>query len=65
MLTHKNSKFIFYNFNHSLSQINDPLKLIRHTIISDDALALCTLQQRNWSYFIERLLEVTHQQGVK
>ena len=51
MLTHKSSKFMFYHFNNYLSQINEPLQLIRHTIISDDALALGALQERNWPYY--------------
>ena len=65
MLTHKNSTFIFYHLNNYLSQINEPIKLIPHTIISDNVLAFDALQKRNWLYFIERLLEVTHQQEIK
>ena len=39
VLTHKNSKFIFCHFNNYLSQINEPVKPICQTIISDDLLA--------------------------
>ena len=53
MLNHKKSKFIFYHFNNYLSQTIETLKLIRHTIISDDVLASGALQERNWKYFIE------------
>ena len=32
---------------------------IRHTIVSDDEHALETLQSKDWSYFINGLLEVS------
>ena len=65
MLTHKNSKFIFHYFYNYLSQINEPLKLIHHTIISDNALVLGSLEERYWLYFIEKSLKVTQQQEVE
>ena len=65
MLIDENSKFIFYHFNNYCSQINEPLKLIRYTIVSDNTLALGALQGRNWSYYIERLQEVTDQQQIE
>ena len=40
MLIDENSKFIFYHFNNYLSPINEPLKLIRYAIVSDNTLAL-------------------------
>lgn len=36
MLSHKNTKFRFYQFNQYLAKIGKPLKLIRHTAIADD-----------------------------
>ena len=36
VLTHKNTKFLFYQFNQYLAQIGKALKLIRHTVIADD-----------------------------
>ena len=65
MLNNKKSKFIFYHFNNYLSQTIETLKLIRHTIISDDVLASGALQERNWPYFIEWLLQFTNQQEVE
>lgn len=41
-----------------LGQINEPSKPIRHIVISDDNFALEILKDKNWQYFIERLLEV-------
>ena len=56
MLTHKNSKFFFYNFNNFLNRIGEQPKLIRHTKIWDDDFALENLQEKNMSYFVKRLL---------
>ena len=43
MLTYKNSKFLFYNFN----KINQPVQFIRHTKISYDDNALTILLEKN------------------
>ena len=59
MLTHKNSKFLFYNFDHFLNRIGKQSKLVRHTKISDDDFALRNLQEKNWPYFVERLQTVS------
>ena len=61
MLTNKNSKFLFYHFNQYLAQICQPLKFVRHSVISDNNYALTALQERRWQYFIERLLKQTFQ----
>ena len=58
MLTNKNSKFLFYHFNDYLRQINKPTKPVRHSIVADDDTALEILQNQNWQYFIEKILEV-------
>lgn len=50
MLTHKNAKFLFYQFNKYLTQINEPVKYIKHTEIA--------CKKTNWPFYIERLLEV-------
>ena len=59
MLTHKNSKFLFYSFDHFLNRIGKQSKLVRHTKISDDDFALRNLQEKNWPYFVERLQTVS------
>ena len=59
MLTHKISKYLFYNFNNYLSRIGRPVQFVRHTQIPDNDYALTTLQEKNWPYFIERILEVS------
>ena len=64
MLTNKNSKVLFYNFNDCLSIIGKPPQLVIHTVISDEDYALTELQNRIWPYFIERILEYS-QNGLK
>ena len=44
ILIHKDSKFLFYNFNGYLSRINRPLQLVRQTTIAHDNYALNVLQ---------------------
>ena len=47
MLSHKNSKFLFDNFNNFLNRIGKQAKLVRHTKISDDDSVLQNLQEEN------------------
>ena len=58
MLINKNSKFLFYHFNNYLRQINEPTKPVCHSFLLNDETALEILQNKNWQYFIERILEV-------
>lgn len=46
MLTNKNCKFLFYNFNNYLNRISQPIQLIRHTKISENDFALKILQEK-------------------
>ena len=58
MLTNRNSKFLFYHFNDFLRQINEPTKLVRHSVVLNEKTALEILQNKGWQNFIERILEV-------
>ena len=58
MLTNKNSKFLFYHFNDYLRQINESTKPVRHSVVVDDDTTLEILQNKNWQYFKDRILEV-------
>ena len=58
MLTHKNVKFLFNQFNNHVTQINEPVKYRKHIEIVDEDFALCVLQEENLPYFIEWLFEV-------
>ena len=53
MLTHKNVKFLFNQFNNHVTQINEPVKYRKHIEIVDEDFALCVLQEENLPYFIE------------
>ena len=53
----KKSKFLFYHFNSYLHLENRPDQLIRHSTISDDTFVLNTLQNKNWLYFIEKIID--------
>ena len=56
-LANKNSKFLFNLFNKN-QEINGRKKLaVKHTKVSADDYALRALQNRNWPYFINRVIE--------
>ena len=58
--TQSASKFLCYHFNNLIDGLNeDTYKIIRHTLISDNKYALEVLQSTNWSYFIEKMLQVS------
>ena len=56
-LTNKNSKFLFHLFNKFQEDIGKPKFPIRHSVLTDDNYALKKLQDRNWAYFINRIIE--------
>ena len=56
-LTNKNSKFLFHLFNKYREDRGKPKYPIRHSTLTDDNYALKTLQDRNWTYFISRIIE--------
>ena len=54
--SHSTSKFLFYNFNTFRSLLGKEVFTLRHSIIANEEYALETLQNRNWSYFIKKLI---------
>ena len=56
VLTNKNSKYLFYWFDDYLERLLQPIKPVRHSIITDNDLALEVIQNENWQYFIETIL---------
>ena len=53
----KTSKFLFHLFN-KFQEVNGRSKqAIRHTKLSDDNYALGEIQDRNWPYFIDKIIE--------
>ena len=57
VLTNKNSKYLFHLFNKYLEDRNKTKQFIRHSVVSDDNYALKKLQDKNWPYFINRIIE--------
>ena len=56
-LTNKNSKFLFHLFNKYQEDRGRQKYPIRYSTLTDDNYALQTLQDRNWPYFISRIIE--------
>ena len=53
MLTNKNSKFLFYNFNDYLNDF--PVQYVRHIIISEDTCGLLDLQKIRMALFYRKV----------
>ena len=58
LLTLKNTKFLVYRFNDTLKSTGQPVTKIRHSKVTDDYLAAEEIENQNWQYFIERVIEV-------
>ena len=56
-LTNKNSKFLFHLFNKYQEDRGKQKYPIRHSTLTEDHYARKTLQDRNWPYFISRIIE--------
>ena len=56
--TYSTFKFLFYHFNNLRRDLGGEAYKVKHTIVSDNQHALESLQSKDWSYFINRLLEV-------
>ena len=54
------SKFLFCNFNTFRSLLGKEIFTIRHSIIANDKYVLETLQNRNWSYYIKKLIYISN-----
>ena len=58
LLTFKNTKYLLYRFNDLLESTGQPIILIKHSKVTDDYIAAEEIQNQNWQYFIERVIEV-------
>ena len=56
-LTNKNLKFLFHLFNKYQEDRGKTKYPIRHSTLTDDKYALKTLNDKNWPYFISRIIE--------
>ena len=61
-LANKNSKFLFNLFNKYQENRGRKKLPVKHTKVSADDYALKKLQDRNWPYFVNRIIEFS--QGV-
>ena len=59
-------KYLFYLFDDYLERIFEPIKLVCHSVITDDDLALELIQNENWQYFIQTILTAckTNNDGI-
>ena len=54
----KNTKYLAYRFNDFQNLIDELLIKVRHSVVTDNYLAGEEIQNQNWQYFIERVIEV-------
>ena len=57
-MTFKNTENLLYRFKDLLESTGQPIILIKHSKVTDDYIAAEEIQDQNWQYFIERVLEV-------
>ena len=58
LLTFKNTKYLVYRFNDFLKTMSQPINKIKHSKVTYDYIAAEEIQNQNWQYFIERVIEV-------
>ena len=58
VLSYKNTKFLFYCFNDLLNQSSRNIKVVKHSVVTDDYIAAEEIQNQNWQYFIGHVLEI-------
>ena len=54
----KDIKYLACRFNDFQNSIGEPLIKIRHSLVTDNYLVAEEIQNQNWQYFIERVIEV-------
>ena len=58
ILMKRNSKHFLYRYNDILLDKLVPLIKIRHTNVLKDSIAIQIIQQKNWQYFVEKLMDI-------
>ena len=61
LLSFQNIKFLVYRYNDILLSDGDEIIRIRHSQLTNDYLAAAEIQNQDWQYFIERILEVSNE----
>ena len=64
ILTCKNSKYLFHRYNDILQESNLELKKVKHSVVTDNNIAAEEIQNQNWQYFNESVLEVCRAQKI-
>ena len=63
--TNATSKFLFYNFNNIRSVIERKLPYpIKHSEIISNEIGLETIQNYNWQYFIEKIIDILNNEKL-
>ena len=60
----KNTKYLIYRFNDFQNSIGKPLIKIRHTLVTDNYLAAEEIQNQDWEYFIETVIEICRSKEI-
>ena len=64
IFSNQNTKYLVYHYNDFHDSIGKvPIK-IRHSLVTDNYLAAEEIQNQNWEYFIERIIEVCKFDGA-
>ena len=58
LFSFKNTKHLTYRFNDFQNSIGELLIKITHSLVTDNYPAAEEIQNQNWQYFIERVIEV-------
>ena len=63
--TNATSKFLFYNFNNIRTGIERKVPYpIKHSEIISNEIGLETIQNYNWQYFIEKIINISNQEKL-
>ena len=54
----KNTEYLVYRFNDFQNSIGEPLTKIRQSVVTENYLAAEEIQNQNWKWFIDRVIEV-------
>ena len=63
--TNATSKFLFYNFNNIRTGIERKVPYpIKHSEVISNEIGLETIQNYNWQYFIEKIINISNQEKL-
>ena len=57
LLSFKNTKYLLYHFNDFQHSAGQTLITVKHSLVTDNYIAAEEIQNQNWQYFIERVIE--------